>query len=598
MASPKKKTIDTRLFISVDDVYRALDDGYTLSDQFPFSHPSRTKGKEIYLSLGRIWFNLLLPPKFRLVDEVVNDKKIGDIIKECTDLISPDEMCDFISVLNQEAFRLSVYTPSSFTIDSLIIPDDIKKKKEELHKIGKDLSLSDYTKTVNEISDELSDNAEANDYRINNVLISGAKGGKRDWNPLMISKGYVTDIEGNLNGPILNSLSDGLNPDDFYDAAGEARRGFYYKSAISAEPGYLSRRVTMANAAMVINDKIEDCGTHQYFNLLVDNKLSQLLVGRYYYDDKKNKNILIADPKQIVNKTILLRSPLYCKSPGSTICPICYGNSYEKLETKNIGVLAGGVINNIVLNAYMKMRHKSSIPEQIKVNFISDLTKNNLYTPEFRDFFDVSETTIKAKRLTYVNINTDDYDNNFFIESNEYYLVPGIITPVVYIEDDQKRFSFPFPYQVKLRKTSNMEIGGHDIIITYEPDDIIIEQDFYVKDVDVSLVQKLLEGHTKYINRPELLVLAIHDQLPGMDLVGLELIVQNMFRDASDNTIQARHTDYTNFEIFGQKKLPFITSWESALSFEDPKKAIKNGLLSGQNSVEDPITSIVNEKYK
>ena len=66
---------------------------------------------------------------------------------------------------------------------------------------------------------------EQNDYRVENVLRAGIKGSLKSWNDIMISHGYVSDIEGNINGPIKTSISDGYNVKDFYTAAGEARRG-------------------------------------------------------------------------------------------------------------------------------------------------------------------------------------------------------------------------------------------------------------------------------------------------------------------------------------------------------------------------------------
>jgi hypothetical protein len=126
--------------------------------------------------------------------------------------------------------------------------------------------------------------------------------------------------------------------------------GFYFKAAISAEPGYLSRRVTMSNAGVQINKKKEDCGSKHYFTLQVDNKTAECLIGRYYMEG--GRRVLIKSVDQIIGKTIKLRSPLFCLAdPG--ICPTCFGNAWKELGTENIGILAGGIINNKALNAYI-----------------------------------------------------------------------------------------------------------------------------------------------------------------------------------------------------------------------------------------------------
>jgi hypothetical protein len=109
---------------------------------------------------------------------------------------------------------------------------------------------------------------------------------------------------------------------------------------------------------------------------------------------------------------------------------------------------------------------------------------------------------------------------------------------------------------------------------------------------------RLFEGGAKYITNPEILCMVIHNNLPGIDMIHIETVVSNMFRDANDLTIPARLTNYKNFTIVGQKKLPFIISWLSALSFENINKAIKIGLLDGKDATLDPIEKLVSEKYQ
>ena len=69
----------------------------------------------------------------------------------------------------------------------------------------------------------------------------------------------------------------------------------------------------------------------KYFELNVTEDLADLLIGRYYIDG--TKLIQIENQKDIINKKIKLRSPLYCKAENG-ICPICYGDLYKKLKFK------------------------------------------------------------------------------------------------------------------------------------------------------------------------------------------------------------------------------------------------------------------------
>lgn len=230
-------------FTSIDDVYTALENGAHIEDKFSFSHIKKTNSKSKQMSLGRIWFNLLLPDDYELIDHPVDKGALDRIIKKLGEQYTPDTAADLITKINQEAFKLTTYVPSTFSIDSMILPDDIKKEKEKFQNSTEDLDPIEYSKRVDDLSMKYSEHADKQDHRINNVLVAGVKGDPKVWGALMFSQGYVSDIEGNTRGPIKTSLSDGHTPSDFYTAAAEGRRGFYFKAAISADPGYLARRV-------------------------------------------------------------------------------------------------------------------------------------------------------------------------------------------------------------------------------------------------------------------------------------------------------------------------------------------------------------------
>lgn len=579
-----------RLFNSVADVYKALEDGVPITQKFGYSHPVKTEGISIRLSLGRIWFNLLMPSDFPLVNEAVDKKKISQILKEIIIKYTPEEASDYTTKLNQEAFKMSSYCPTTFQSDSLILSDEVEDAKEKLKKIDFK-STHEFQDVVNKISDEVVKEVEDSGSRLDNIRVSGGKA--IPWDKLMVAQGYLLDIEGQMHGPIKNAVSDGNNPEDFYVAAAEARLGFYYKSAISAKPGYLGRRVTMANANVLLDDSIPDCGTTKYFKLTVDKNIAKIIDKRYIIVRGKPK--LIEDPQSLIGETINLRSPLYCKSEKG-ICPICFGDSWKTMQNKNIGILAGGNVNDFGVNAYMKMRHKSSVPPMVQIDFVKDLEKFNMLTADFKKCFIVEKNKITSNVECFINIDLHDYDDKLLVESVDYYLLPGILQ-VTLTEDNTKTWTFPFDFPVKLMKPAEIQEHGKLIIYKYTPGELIMQQDVYPYTADVSVLEKLVEGQAQYIQSPEILCHALLKYLDGMDLNMIELIVQNMFRDSINPMKPARLTDYTNFQIIGQKGLPFKTSWINALSFENPKKAIQYGLVSGQNAEDDPITKIVNEKY-
>ena len=146
-----------RIFSSTADVYQALDEKVNIYNKFAFSHPTKTEGKLINLSLGRIWINLLFPPEFPLINEQVNGKKLSQLIKKVIDDYPPEVSADLISKINQEVYRIGTYCPTTFEIDSLILPANIKKEKEELQKNGPDDPIA-FNNELKKITKELENN--------------------------------------------------------------------------------------------------------------------------------------------------------------------------------------------------------------------------------------------------------------------------------------------------------------------------------------------------------------------------------------------------------------------------------------------------------
>lgn len=586
--------------LTVEDVYTRLKDGKNLEDKVSYSHPSKTDNKTVRISLGRVWFNQLLPEDYPLISEAVDKPMMDSIIRNMVKKYEIEKVADTISELQNAAFKLATFVPNSFQIDTFIPPDDWLKEKEEFmkkyHAIPKDeIDVKSFTKDADALTKKLVKHLDAKGYRLQNILNSKTKGDPiGDWKAQLVSKGFVLDIEGKMRGPILNGTSEGYNQEEFYDAAAESRRSYYYRSTLTAKPGYLARKVTMSNANILIDNTRNDCRTRKYLDLFVDDKKAAFLIGRNYVE--KGEIVGVKDAAQITNKQISLRSPLYCRAKKG-VCPICYGNHYKNLDTKNIGILAGGAINMVAINSMMKMRHKSSQIEIIDVDFKKLIKSTGKDTPAINKLIDVRTKEIIAKQNCTILLDKSQYDESDLIDTGEELFLPGIINLYIGEISDNKFITFPFNFQVHLNKPEDYVIDGKTIILRYTPGEKILGQDYYQKQTEPGIVDRLLGGALKYIDSPETLLDAVYEQLPSVDLVHLELVIANMFRVKDDITIPCRLKNYDNFEIVGIKKLPHINSWLTGLSFEDPNKAIKEALLKQRDNDMNPIEKVLLEKF-
>lgn len=563
-----------------------------ISDKIQYIHPKKTGNKPIKLSVGRIFFNEHLPEDYPLIDEPVNAKKLESIIKDLISKYPPDICCQIVSKLQEDSFKLGTLTPSTFVIDSFIPPDDWLLKKKDFEKRAVKLNPSEFQKEATQLTKELVKHIENQGYKIHNILKGGIKGDPiDDWKNLLVAKGYVIDIEGNILGPIVHGISEGFTKKEYFDSVNEARRGFYFKASLTAIPGYLARKLAMSSANITLADK--DCKTKRYYELYVTNENINKILDRYFLNNGSLEISTIENLTPYLNKTIKLRSPLFCQAKNNQICPVCFGKLAEKLDTKSLGILAAGVINLITINALMKMRHKTSQINAKEVDFPKLLSNINIDIKLLNEYLDIQKNKIFAKKDVSIIIDKKDYNDTEILETSEYYQLPGILSILM----DTKQLTLPFEFQVKLFKPKDIVFDRNLIHFNYTSGEELIEQEFIIDSTDPTIIRKMFDSGFKYLNTPALLVENIFKQIPASDLVYIELIVQNMFRSKANPQNNCRLTNYKDCEMYSQKQLPFLNSWVNSLSFENIDKGIKNGLLSEQDIRYDPIEKIVIEKF-
>jgi DNA-directed RNA polymerase subunit beta' len=355
---------------NLDQIYQILKSNEPLKPKYAFVHKIKTKNKSINMPIGRIWFNLLLPDFIQLIDEPVDKSKLNKILRQIYDETKNlEETADIITNINKAAFKMSGIFPITFSIDSLIIPDEIKKKRDKLKEITDPVEFS---RQQSLLGKELIQFWINNNIDFSSLSISKAskKASPEMLATILLARGAVSDLEGNVKPVTTNCVTDGFTLEELYDNSAEARRGAFIRAVGSAEPGVLSRDIVYANANIQLSEK-EDCKTKKYLELIITENLANVLLDRYCVDELTGELKLFKDLKNFIGKKVKIRSPLYCKSLDG-ICSICYGGLANKLNTKNIGITAGVNINNVLVNSAMKARHDSSISSGSKVNLIKD----------------------------------------------------------------------------------------------------------------------------------------------------------------------------------------------------------------------------------
>jgi len=340
-----------------------------VNSKFMYSS-AKTNNRTKKMSLGRIWFNMLLPDDYKLINEAVTKKLTNSIMIDILNTSGAKVASDTLSKINSEAFKMQTIVPVTFQEQDFTLPDKIQKMKDD--RLNGETDPVKFQEKLTVIANEYLKWLKDNNSGLYDIVASGAKGNATDIAVLLIARGSTSDFDGNLTKPSTHAVNDGYTLNEFYENANQARSALFIRSVGSAVPGDTSRITAFANSNVVLSDT-QDCKTNRYLTIKVTKDLSERILQRYHMVN--GKPILITSASDVLDKVIKLRSPLYCIQKDG-ICSTCYGETAKALDSKTIGLLASSVIGTKILNNFtMKSRHLSSSVRFKNVDLVKDLIR-------------------------------------------------------------------------------------------------------------------------------------------------------------------------------------------------------------------------------
>lgn len=326
-------------------------------------------------SIGNLFYNAIcLVPAFHNKIKFINgrvnvsslENQIAKILESTpdeegslrsNDKIYVDELVKFNDAHSYlEMFsKLCVY---SATPKNIAEPDNITEFKNKLLEKYKD-KLSDPI-FLAEFEKELMnyDNEYLKDDPSNGIFLSGkTKDVARK--KLFLTIGAESTFDDGIHvKPIINSLSEGWtkDPEDLKLIINDLRVGLYSKGSETVNGGVAAKTLLRATNNFKILDY--DCET-------------TLGISRHVYDASQILNRYIVEKGKLIHinnlqtannyigKTVIVRSPMYCKSEGESICKICAGDNLNKFPTGLAIPLTE--ISGIILNASLKKMHGTKL---------------------------------------------------------------------------------------------------------------------------------------------------------------------------------------------------------------------------------------------
>ncbi len=323
----KKNTI-IKSFTSLDEI-KKLNIGERINCSF--------RGKRITTTAGRIIFNSFLPEYIDFVDEVIDKKKINNILSKLIKYKTGD-YAKTIDILMREGFKYSTLYPQSISMDMLLTPEMFKLPKKQL---SEEKDLGRQFDIVKKMEKDLIGYLKVNCPELYINVVSGAAKDIGQLRQVMICKGNTNDPSGKILPPIINSLNEGHTSESYFNAAAAARKGIIDRSLNTAHGGYAYRKMVYVMGNVEANIANADCGTKKTFKIKLSNDLFSRMPGRYVVENAK----VVPISKEMIGNIINLRSPVYCQS--KSICRTCFGDLLYQLNSKCVGIIAAQEVTSL-----------------------------------------------------------------------------------------------------------------------------------------------------------------------------------------------------------------------------------------------------------
>ncbi len=325
-------------------------------------------------SIGRLFFNGVLPSDFSYVNDEMNQKRLSALVDELIMHYGVDDTPPILDKIKDFGFKYSTISGTTWGLDNVEVPKEkpkiIADSKNMEEKVISQLNeglLSEeekyqkiieiWTQAKKELEKVLPNTLDKNGSTYD-LFTSGARGTMTSLIQMTGMKGLIQNNQGKtLEFPILSSYQEGLSPIQYFVTTHGARKGASDTALNTAKAGYLTRRLVDVAQDVVITE--EDCGTKEGKMVTRENisgieiPLSKNIRGRILAADLKNKNGKVIYKKGfLVTKEeacniegagfteVYVRSPLSCRTIHG-LCQMCYGLDLGRNHLVDLGEAVG-----------------------------------------------------------------------------------------------------------------------------------------------------------------------------------------------------------------------------------------------------------------
>ncbi len=333
-------------------------------------------GKPFETSVGRLLFNTVLPSQYPYVNEAITKKVLSRIVNECITLYGLDRIPEIVNKVKRFGFEYATRSGITWSLFDVSVPkekqaviDASSKKASSIEEDYKNGLLSEEEKrrmvieiwhaTKQEV-EKLVEDAMDPMGSVSDMIRSGARGSLGNLTQMAGMKGLIQNTAGDtIEVPITSSMTEGLNPIEYFMSTHGARKGLTDTALGTARAGYLTRRLFDVAQDSIVTEA--DCGTKRGVAI---NRVSasgiqidfgDAVRGRVLAADvesagkvifKKGHYLSPDDARVIADasdvSTVSMRSAMSCETRYG-ICQTCYGMDLTTQELVDLGEAVGTV---------------------------------------------------------------------------------------------------------------------------------------------------------------------------------------------------------------------------------------------------------------
>lgn len=335
----------------------------------------RINGKTIETTMGRIFFNEILPEELKFINQTMSKKQIEKLVTLCLNTVSEEATVILCDGLKSLGFKYATYSGLSMGYRDMETPtekgallaetEEMVRKITNLHWKGLLSAKEKYQHVVikwmnvkKQITALVAQNL--NEYNhVGYMIHSGARGNIDNLSQISGMKGSVVSPSGKIiELPVRSNFSEGFSILEFFIAAHSGRKGKADTALKTANAGYLTRRLVDSTQDILVKE--EDCGTDEYRVIpkpdngtlsdlfetklfgrllaepLIDATTGEVLVESGQPVDYKVQTIL---EEKAVN-SIAIRSVITCRTENG-VCRKCYGFDLGSNKVVEVGTAIG-----------------------------------------------------------------------------------------------------------------------------------------------------------------------------------------------------------------------------------------------------------------